>query len=329
MAPRNFSLAAALWDFPQADDCAAPTQHAPDTWPVLFEEKHTDSQVLHGMFTSCPKGKQWALQRAKTATLKLDTTDGTDHATWQRRAAAAQQALGIRGSLPTRLQITTNNSAESRAACEVLARLPFADFKGITHFAIKDTSRMDWRSETCARLLSAAVQAPNLTSLDLDCLPSTFPTPSQVPKVTHLTLRVREADYLDSWLIFADALLDQLTYLNISQENNNNVVGPLLFDLPENKVCPLLADLTLPDDLDGRLIDYLTTHTPFLQRLTVNRLWPRLQMDEEIEWAVRELEITTCEHETGLYLLTRLPRGPLRIKVNKMSCVAASAQVSA
>ncbi len=96
----QFSLGGALFGWPHADECAAPTQHAPEAWLLLFRTKHATTDILYAALTCCKAGRElWTerVQTAPNATLTLDYTSVPPAEDGWERLGAARRALETRG----------------------------------------------------------------------------------------------------------------------------------------------------------------------------------------------------------------------------------------
>ncbi len=101
----NFSLGGAMLGAPAADGYANSSQQAPDAWLLCFAKHHADAAVYSGLFRSCRGGRDLALRYARKAALQLLVADSKPDGVWRRHLAAVRRALGVRGALPTSLQI--------------------------------------------------------------------------------------------------------------------------------------------------------------------------------------------------------------------------------
>ncbi len=282
---REFSLGAAAFDFPAADDCAHPTQHALDSWRRAFSTEHTDAPVWSGIHTSCRAGQRLALQEARHVRLRLDCTMGQTSVAWQRRLAAVQEALSLRSpSLPTSLSVFGDDTAGSAAAALVLPQalqgagqcitaLTFTPpLKPHTTAPAKEHLSDDSVSVMGTWFLAAAAQAfPRLRSLTLLHTTATLPPPSQLPHVEQLVLSGNNVSAASSRFITAlnksiAPYLPQLTSLQYLRARDS--YWPIL--LTPRTTTHTLPTLATADDLSDALLGLLFAHTPALKQLKVS-----------------------------------------------------------
>ncbi len=104
----ELSLAAALFGWPHAEGFFSPEQLAPDSWRRVFLAL-ADAGVWLGLFRSCRSGRDLALLTAPKAHLHINASKSAKSkpgaATWKQRLGFTKQCLGIRGDLPTHLEI--------------------------------------------------------------------------------------------------------------------------------------------------------------------------------------------------------------------------------
>ncbi len=331
MAPRKFSLAAALWDFPQADDCAAPTQHVPDSWRILFEDDSTDSQVvvvvilhrrppawlwmvLHGMFSACPSGKQWTLRRAKSAKLTLDCTGPqADDPARQRQLQTLRQDLAVRGCLPTALQLQyepTASSQEAVASCAEALGPSNSSVSSVTLTPSLPTHEL----LTAQAMTRAASALSNITMLTLGGCVERLPDPSHLLHLKHLhipLLPYPDTGFDDNMCASLAPYLQQLTSLHLSERKDAPSISEedehlyvtrwtqIYWDKIFTTPTTTLTHFTTGADLDDEILGLLVEYAPALKHLSVRVLRLRDGDMGVKTWGVEKLSLTgvgTEEH---------------------------------
>ncbi len=113
----QFSFGGALFGWPHADECAAPGEHAPEAWLLLFGTQHATTDILYAALTACKAGRDLftqQLQTAPKATLTLDFTSVCAAEGGWERLGAARKALNTRGKHPDH-SLTTARHAQCLA----------------------------------------------------------------------------------------------------------------------------------------------------------------------------------------------------------------------
>ncbi len=300
MAPRKFSLAAALWDFPQADDCAAPTQRAPDTWRVLFESEHTDSDVWPGVHSSCKRGRDWALRAAPRAIFTVDCTQ--DNEQLSKQLAAVERALATRGERASALVLAYDRSGSSQEAV-VMAAQTIAEFRpkpNITALKIKCLPMYYNPAQIMPDMIQRTSAAlPSITSLTIEGCGGPLPPRTRLPNLKHLDLSQATHNVYPTVAPFTQ----QLTSIKLPL---------LLYPQAFTTTTHTLTHISTGGALDGTLVAVLLAHAPAVTHLSVFRgsdSYPRLPEFADKDWLVEELCFTSSEH-MGVYAsnLEWLPR---------------------
>ncbi len=279
------SIAAALFDIPTVWGWAAPGKPMPDTWRVIFDEKHVDGKVYSKVFSSCRTGREWVLRNAPSAQLHLNTVSPMHPRAWFGRLTRAAAALDTRGGLTTRMKVTCDDSAESAAACGLMPSVLAGHTAGVTHLVVSDVSAQRPCEFSVALLRVVLLPFPNLTSLTLSPCPPTIPSRDHLKGLKQLSL---SADVLtDSILTSCAPLLQQLTSLTLrGGEAAQRPQWPLLFNAASTT--STLTSFTTDHSLTDTLMDLLMQHAPALGQLTVHAL--RMGVDYSARhWSVREL----------------------------------------
>ncbi len=316
---RRFSLAAALFPgFPAAEGCAQPQQCVPDSWLLSFREHHADAEVLAGLFTSCPAGRDYVLETAVIARLQLDTTVAQDPFQWLAQLRAVKQHLITRGTLRTTLSLTADETQASTAACVALLGV-LIGASGNVHRLDLHQSQPDSRpspppddpTHPFTDLLRHAGQTfTGLVGISIHNSSCTLPPLSHLPGLKWLQYKQMyawqqgPADILSSIVPY----LPQLTHLELDCIVSS-MPWPLLFTTA--LTTHTLARLTLPRvTLDDRLVGHLQRCAPALRSLHVGDIDVRTDAHAENQWQVLFVRF---EHDCSVNpfsceQLARLPR---------------------
>lgn len=179
--PPKFAFGAATFRFQRADDCAEPSEHAPDAWVQLFVQC-AGGDVLGSVFTCCKGGRDLVLEHASRATLTQDSTSPLPYQTRLLQLCGAVKLLSIRGSRPTTLAIRTSHvtgqdltSSPFFHICSSLNSNP-----SITDIEFQPASQVTSANATIYTLLLQVVSVcfPSLTGLTLHA-PLPLPPPDR------------------------------------------------------------------------------------------------------------------------------------------------------
>ncbi len=293
---RKFSLGAAAFDFPAADDCAHPIQHAPDSWRRALTTEHADAAVWSGIHTSCRAGQNLALQEAKHVRLRLDCTTGQAPDAWQRRLAAVQQALSLRNSsLPTSLTVIGDDTAVSAAAALAVPKALHAAGRSVTALELC-CSAVSKHYQDFMRLAAAAF--PNLSSVKLvNALAPLLAPPSHLPHLTQLsfTTTTTTFDQAHDHTDLCDMLeksvalyTPQVTSLTALDGGYHDIWWPHIFT-PQTR-SHTLTHLTTNDYLTDELMSLIDEYAPAVKHVSVSNI----SFDEGAQdavWGVEQLHI--------------------------------------
>lgn len=339
MAPGGeFSLAAALFGWPHAPGHAAPSQHAPDAWVLLFKSKHATRPVLNGMFRASKAGRAWVLEHTSSAILTLNIAGPRPAAWWRRRVQVLRDDLRRRGPLPTAFTVKTDYGSTSTLIASLIG--PLLAGTSITQLTLIDMSE-DGPSEALQRLLwLIAPTAKQLHSLTLDSCPVPLPPPASLPHLRYLDITLQEDDIYAEWgegtdayeaCCSAAAYLPQLTSLTYKStlEGDEDLTWEVLFG-DTGTAAPSLTQFSTDSELTDALLTGLLKHAPSLQELSVASVALGEDYSERYSWGLQRLSLR--EPPQGCVdSMARLPvcrSGTLRVDTTEMYFVATSAQVS-
>lgn len=190
---RQASLGALFFGFPAQDADRGSDAQAPDAWQILFATEHADAGLLWGILCTCRAGRDFILQTAKKAKLRLDFSAEQPAGVWERRLSAVQQALASRGNKRTKLALTVGtDSLPAFTTAAVLLRDPVPS---ISKLRLRAAAVYAEDIQPADRIITGLLQcaAPsftNLRSLSIKFALSTLPPPSQLPHLTELTVRL-------------------------------------------------------------------------------------------------------------------------------------------
>ncbi len=292
----RFPLAAALFPrFPAAEECDPPQQHAPDSWLLSFREHHADAEVLAGLFTSCPAGRDYVLETADTATVKLDTTTDQTSFQWLAQFRAVKHSLIMRGSLPTSLSLTATESQASAAACALLLE-PLSGAAGSLytlelHHKLPPSRPASQHNPTqpFTNFLQHAGQTfTGLISLVCEHSSCSLPPPSRFPRLRHMRYR----DLCASEQTVADvcssiaAYLPQLYLLELDHRTHH-LPWPVVFQHTSYTLTHFIHQYESVDDI---LLQLMITHAPNLTHLHVGGFRLRSWDQGDKQWGVTEVQ---------------------------------------
>lgn len=278
-------MAAAMWDFPQADDCAAPTQHAPDAWIAEFESEYAGSEAMLLLGCTCKAGWRMAQQNAL---LLIDFT----HQGWGQQLADVKRVLTERGANPSRLKVRVS-CYDDTAADSALLTLLTDHGAAVTELRVSFVDTWPaWAmqqqptqgappAERAARVLPAPARMRRLTRIRLVLNGPVQPTPKQI------SLYQSVSEYIQ-----------QLTTLRVMWGHTTPDWAALLSNTTNT-----LTHFTTDADLDDQLLGSLLEHVPSLRALGVGQL-VALENYSGRHWRVGELRVADV---SDIWLLGRMP----------------------
>ncbi len=284
----RFPLAAAL--FPgilPAEGCTEPTEYAPDSWLLSFKQ-HADPAVYLGLFSSCRGGRDYTLQTANTATLRLQPGSAQSDEAWQRTLDAARQALMVRGALSTRLVLlgyepdlnSPDSQQQTTARLSGIPQQLEGAGSGVTELTVTHSGLLPHTF-----LTTAASAFPHLHTLSVDQCTCPLPPPAQWPQLRRLQVTIPPPCYNTHSGVWEEhpttlavfqsiaAHLPQLTSLDFSRQPERDDVDP---SLPWEQLFTAgstshtLTHLTTNCTLTDELVPMLLSHTPALSQLFVS-----------------------------------------------------------
>lgn len=250
-------------------------------------------------------GREWVLGRAKAAKLNLPASPAPTLIDWEQQLAAARQTLGIRGLMPSALNLQTIGGVESSSLRSVPEALTGVG-AGITHLTIRLGGGGPY-GEDFRRFLHEMVSAlPNLCSLDFNHDSCALPQPTHLPQLTALSAIMPTFDQHQIVSRVEDsvsALLTQLRSLSLREHMPQDVswhVGSRIFAQRSQTLTQLTLQRAL---LNDQLVGLLLQHAPALQQLSVGSV--SLEADHmDRQWQVKQFGVI---RQPSMEQLARLP----------------------
>lgn len=314
----RFPLGSAIFPgFPHAPDCTSPTQYAPDSWRKDFEDQHQDGAVLSGLHTTCRAGRDYALQTADQATLRLDTTQEKPSAEWLKQLCAVKSGLKTRGPKDTSLQLLCDAGPASGARLMSIVAELQDSLVGINGLEFK-TKPGCLDGDACTLFLRGASPfLPRLEHIIFDGTAWPLPPPTVAPNVWELRVWLdgssdnQDLDTLNDVFTSIGPWLQQLVSLEIqvsswlSWEMDLTAWPRALFNAGQTTTT--LTKLGLSYVLDDTLMTLILAHTPALVFLDVFDIGESLGDYSGREWLVTVFKLLAVP-QAGHLELGKLPR---------------------
>ncbi len=260
------------------------------------------------MFTVCPSGRQWTLQRAKTAALVLDCA-GTqaDDPARQRQLQTLRQDLAMRGALPTDLVLFYKSDASSQDAVASCAEALGPSNSNVASVFLVPSSSLTRELLAAQTLTRVAAALANITRLDIGGCAGRLPDPFHLKKLTQLALSITVEDRgtVQGICESISSLLPQLQSLQIDgvYSEQNRISRRRRAVIPQyeaawdavdwaavfSKASTTLTHFTAGCDLTDGLLAALGESAPALTHLTVRVLDLRTEAMMGQNWGVEML----------------------------------------
>ncbi len=187
MPPKRFSLGAALFGSPPADEHEGPAQQAPDAFLLRLWELSTEDE-LSGFFQAGRASRDALLASADSATLTIDfTTVQPDQDAWSTRLTLLQQALitrGERGS--TKVSIICTREQSNTPAFQQVATMLAGTGQAVDMLVFLKVPQGQNAPDSTALAGFLQTAAPGLGRLDglsFECGPCCVPAPAVLPRL--------------------------------------------------------------------------------------------------------------------------------------------------